>query len=180
MSIDLLVKTLPKTSSELRSMIWYDSVRHTILMDDVLEVQLRILMRTIFSSNWDKTSDFGQTIHNHQNWVVSLIEVGSPEIKSILTSSHFQLGIDKGWSKPAFMWTAFMRQQLSQRATKAAVSFFHLCPLSKGFRSGYILLLPGWIDSLDEWASDKIWSRSSRFFGTTNWSLNHRILFSST
>jgi hypothetical protein len=49
-----------------------------------------------------------------------------------------------------------------------------------GFRSWYILLLPGWMDSFERCASSMIWFFSSRFFGTTNRCWNQSYPLSST
>ena len=88
--------------------------------------------------------------------------------------------MDSGWSNPAgFIWIALTRQQLSHLATYAAISFFIFVHQNQVFKSWYILLLPEWMDSLEEWASSKIWFLSSLSFGTTSRSLNHRTPFSS-
>jgi hypothetical protein len=107
--------------------------------------------------------------------------IGSLVIKSILISSHFHLGTDNDCNRPAgFMWIALTLQQLSHLATYDAISFFIFVPQNFGFRSQYILLLLGWIDSLDWWASSKIFVWSSWSFGTTRSSSNHNIPLSSS
>ena len=124
--------------------------------------------------NRDKMCRFSQAVNNYhmESWPFSV--VGSPTIKSILMSSHFQLGIDSGWSSPAdFKWIALIRQQLSHQATNAVISFFIFVHQKHVFRSWYILLLPGWMDKLEECASSRIWFLNSLSFGTTSRSLNH-------
>ena len=66
------------------------------MMDNVLEVQLRILMWMVISSNWNKTSNLGQTVYNHPDRVITLDRSWEFNMKSMLTSSHFHPGIDKG------------------------------------------------------------------------------------
>ena len=114
-----------------------------------------------------------------ESWPFSV--VGSPTIKSILMSSYFQLGIDSGWSSPTgFKWMVVTRQQLSHLATNAAISFFIFVHQKHVFWSWYILLLPGWMDKLEECASSRIWFLNSLSFGTTSRSLNHNTPLSSS
>jgi hypothetical protein len=50
-----------------------------------------------------------------------------PKMKSILMSSHFHVGIDKGWSTPAdFKWLAFILWQVPHSDTYFAMSTFIL------------------------------------------------------
>jgi hypothetical protein len=69
---------------------------------------------------------------------------GKPTMKSILISSHFHMGIDNGWSTPAyFKWLAFIRWQVSHSSTYLAMSTFMFDHQKFCFKSWYILVLPG-------------------------------------
>jgi hypothetical protein len=106
--------------------------------------------------------------------------IGSPILKSILISSHFHLCIDNDCNKLAgFMWIALTLQQLSLLATYTTISFI-LVHQNFDFRSQYILLLLGWIDSLDRWASSKILVLSSWSLGTTRRLSNQNTPLSSS
>jgi hypothetical protein len=105
---------------------------------------------------------------------------GNPKIKSILMSSHFQLGIFKVWRGPAdHRWSSFTLWQVSHVVTYLAISFFILVHQNLFWRPCYILLLLGWIEYLDKWASSNIFLRRVWSFGTTRWFLNHKIPLSS-
>lgn len=99
---------------------------------------------------------------------------GNPTMKSMLISSHFHSGMFKGWRVPAGLrWLALTLRQISHSDTYLAISLFILVHQNCCLRSWYILLLPGWIDSREEWASSRICFLSSKSFGTTSRVLNH-------
>jgi hypothetical protein len=61
---------------------------------------------------------------------------GKPTMKSILMSSHFHEGIDKGWSTPAdFKWLSFILWQVSHSDTYFAMSTFILDHQKFSFKS---------------------------------------------
>jgi hypothetical protein len=61
---------------------------------------------------------------------------GKCTIKSILMSSHFHIGIDKGWSTPAdYKWLAFILLQVSHSDTYFAMSTFILDHQNFSFKS---------------------------------------------
>jgi hypothetical protein len=100
--------------------------------------------------------------------------LGKPTIKSILISSHFQEGIDRGWRIPVvFKWLALTLWQTSHSETYLAISRFIRVQQKFCFRSWYIFVLPGCIENLDRWASSNICLRSLWSLGTTIRSLNH-------
>src|SRR5438105_14486761 len=84
-------------------------------------------------------------------------------------SSHFHDGIAKGCNLPADLrWSALTRRQMSLSDTYLAISRFIRVHQNLGFKSWYILVLPGCIENLDWWASSRIYLRSSRSLGTTS------------
>ena len=100
---------------------------------------------------------------------------GNPTMKSILISSHFHEGISKGWSIPAGLrWLALTLRQISHSDTYLATSRFILVHQNRCLRSWYILVLPGWMEYLERWASSRICFRSSKSLGTTSRFLNHK------
>jgi hypothetical protein len=106
--------------------------------------------------------------------------LGSPTIKSILISSHYQDGTGEGCNSLAdFRWTALTRWHVTHLATYYAISIFIFVHQNICFRSWYILLLPGWIENLDKCASSRICCHNSGTFGTTRWFLNQRTPLSS-
>jgi hypothetical protein len=63
---------------------------------------------------------------------------GKPTMKAILMTSHYHMGIDKGWSTPAdFKWLAFIRWQVSHSTTYLAISTFILDHQKFRFKSWY-------------------------------------------
>jgi hypothetical protein len=62
---------------------------------------------------------------------------------------------------------------VSHSDTYLAISRFILIHQKFFFKSLYILLVPGWIEYREQWASSMILRRSSKSFGTTRRSLNH-------
>jgi hypothetical protein len=55
--------------------------------------------------------------------------LGMPEIKSMVMSSYFQVGMGKGWRVSANLrCLAFTLQQTSHSATNLAMSFFQTFP----------------------------------------------------
>lgn len=93
----------------------------------------------------------------------------NPTIKSMPISSHFQLGIGKGWSKLADgSWQPLILLHVSHLTVYSAISFFIHFHQKLYFKSWYILLLPGWIENLERWASSMILFRNSWSLGTNN------------
>src|SRR5688572_14093766 len=69
---------------------------------------------------------------------------GSPVTKSMPISSHFHSGTGRGCSRPTGFWcSAFVRWQVSHRATYCAISFFIPLHQYLALRSRYILVVPG-------------------------------------
>src|SRR6266540_867522 len=66
-----------------------------------------------------------------------------------------------------------MHWHTSHSAIYLAISRFILVHQNLCFRSSYILVLLGWIENLERWASSKICFLNSRFLGTTSLFLNH-------
>src|SRR6266540_3695140 len=62
---------------------------------------------------------------------------------------------------------------MSHSAMYLAISLFILVHQNFFFKSWYILLLLGWIENLERWASSKICFINSRFLGITILFLNH-------
>ena len=78
----------------------------------------------------------------------------------------------KGCKYPGVrIWSALTLPQVSHPATCRVMSCFMLDHQYKWHRSWYILLLPGWIDSFEWWASLKIFLLISLLNGTTSLSL---------
>jgi hypothetical protein len=100
---------------------------------------------------------------------------GKPTMKSIHMFSHFHLGILKGCRFLAGLkWLALTRRQVSHSDTYFAISRFILVHQKFFFKSWYILLVPRWIEYREQWASSMILQWSSKSFGATRQSLNHR------
>jgi hypothetical protein len=89
--------------------------------------------------------------------------------------SHFHLGMLKGCRFPTGLkWSALIFWQVSHSDTYFAISRFILIHQKFFFKSWYILLVPRWIEYREQWTSSMILRRSSKSFGTTRRSLNHR------
>jgi hypothetical protein len=100
---------------------------------------------------------------------------GKPTMNSIQMFSHFHSGILKGCRFLAGLkWSALILRQVSHSDTYLAISHFILVHQKFFFKSWYILLVPGWIEYREQWASSMILRRSSKSFRTTRRSLNHR------
>jgi hypothetical protein len=98
-----------------------------------------------------------------------------PTMKSMQMFSHFYSRILKGCRFPAGLkWSAFIFWQVSYSDTYFAISHFILVHQKFFFKSWYILLVSGWIEYCEQWASFMILWWSSKSFGTTRRSLNHR------
>jgi hypothetical protein len=53
----------------------------------------------------NEMSGFGESIYDHPNRTFFQAVRGKPTMKSIVMSSHFHMGIDRGWITPAdFKW----------------------------------------------------------------------------
>jgi hypothetical protein len=89
--------------------------------------------------------------------------------------SHFHSGMLKGCRFPAGLkWLALTLWHMSHSDTYFTISLFILVHQKLFFKSWYILLVPGWIVYLEQWASCMILRWSLKFFRTTRRSLNHR------
>jgi hypothetical protein len=67
----------------------------------MVHVQLCILLYGVSGVHGDEVSGLGESIHNYPMESFFLGVKGKPTMKSILISSHFHIGIDRGWSTPA-------------------------------------------------------------------------------
>jgi hypothetical protein len=86
--------------------------------------------------NCNEMGSLGEPVHDNPNESFFLVVRGKPTIKSILISSYFHTGIDKGWSTPAdFKWLAFILWQVSHSDTYLAISTFILDHQKFSFKS---------------------------------------------
>jgi hypothetical protein len=100
---------------------------------------------------------------------------GKPTMKSIQIFSHFHSGMLKGCRFPGGLrWSTLTLWHVSHSDTYFAISRFIRVHQKFFFKSWYILLVPGWIEYCEQCASSMILRRSSKSFGTTRRSLNHR------
>jgi hypothetical protein len=100
---------------------------------------------------------------------------GKPTMKSIQMFSHFHSRMLQGCRfLVGLEWSALTLRNVSHSDTYFAISLFILIHGKLFFKSWYILLVPGWIEYLEQWAASMILQRSSTFFETTRWCLNHR------
>jgi hypothetical protein len=89
--------------------------------------------------------------------------------------SHFHSGMLKGCRfSVGLKWSVLILWQVSHSNTYFAISHFILVHQKFFFKSWYILLVPGWIEYREQWASSMILRQSSKSFRTTRRSLNHR------
>jgi hypothetical protein len=89
--------------------------------------------------------------------------------------SYFHFGMLKWCRFPAGLkWSALTLQHVSHSDIYFAISLFILVHQKLFFKSWYILLVYGWIEYLEQWASSMILRWSSKFFRTMRRSLNHR------
>jgi hypothetical protein len=147
---------------------------------DSVNVQLCILLSLISGVYWRKCATFvsRSTITQIESWWREVL--GRPTMKSMLMSSHFHESIDRGCKALAdFKWLAFILWQVSHSDTYWAISLFILVHQYKGFKSWYILVLPGCMENLERWVSSKIFFLRSLFLGNTNVLSNHNIPFPS-
>jgi hypothetical protein len=101
---------------------------------------------------------------------------GNLTMKSILISSHFHSGIFKGCSSPAGLWcSAFTLWQVSHNNTYSAMAHFIPYHQYWVFKSLYILVLPGWIEYAESWASRSMSSLRCFQLGTHSHFPNHRV-----
>jgi hypothetical protein len=97
-----------------------------------------------------------------------------PTMKSMQMFSHFHSGMLKGCRFLAGLrWSALTLRHVSHLDTYFAISCFIRVHQKFFFKSWYILLAPGWIEYLEQWASFMILRWSSKSLGTTSRSLNH-------
>jgi hypothetical protein len=107
-------------------------------------------------------------LYPHEVW-------GKPTMKSMQMFSHFHSGILKGCRfSPGLKWSALILWQVSHSNTYLDISCFILIHQKFFLRSWYILLVPGWIEYHEQWASSMILRWSSKSFRTMRWSLNYR------
>jgi hypothetical protein len=100
---------------------------------------------------------------------------GKSTIKSIHMFSHFHSGMLKGCRFSAGLrWSALTLQHVSHSDTYFAISLFILVHQKLFFKFWYILLVSGWIEYWEQWASFMILWWSLRSFRTTRRPLNHR------
>jgi hypothetical protein len=105
---------------------------------------------------------------------------GKPTMKSIQMFFHFHSGMLKGYRFPAGLkWSALTLRHVSHSDTYFTISLFILVHQKLFFKFWYILLVPGWIEYLEQWVSSMILRWTSKFFGTTRRFLNHRTLLAS-
>jgi hypothetical protein len=98
-----------------------------------------------------------------------------PTMKYIHMFSHFHMGMLKGCRfSVGLKWPALTLQQVSHFDTYFTISCFILIHQKFFFKSWYILLVLGWIEYCEKWASSLILQRSSKSIETTRQSLNHR------
>jgi hypothetical protein len=110
-------------------------------------------------------------IESYSAWVR-----GNPTIKSILISSHFHSGIFKGCSSPVGLWcSAFTLWQVSHNDTYSTMSRFIPYHQYRVFKSLYILVLPGWIEYAESWASQSMSSLRCFRLGTHIRFSNHKV-----
>jgi hypothetical protein len=89
--------------------------------------------------------------------------------------SHFHSGMLKGCRFLAGLkWSALTLRHVSHFDTYFVISLFILVHQKLFFKSWCILLVPWWIEYLEQWASSMIMWWSSKFLGTIRRSLNHR------
>jgi hypothetical protein len=101
-------------------------------------------------------------------------------MKSIPISSHFHSGIFSGYSNLAGLWCSAMTLwHVSHNNTYSAISHFIPCHQYLVFRCWYILVLPGWIEYAELWASQRICSRIGLGLGTHIRFPNHKVPWSS-
>jgi hypothetical protein len=105
---------------------------------------------------------------------------GKPTMKSMQMFSHFHSGMLKGCRfLVGLTWSALTLRHMSHSDTYFVISRFIRVHQKLFFKSWYILLVPGWIEYCKQWASSMILRWSSKSFGTTRRSLNHRTPSSS-
>ena len=124
---------------------------------------------------WNKVSCFCDSIDDNPNRIMMCEVLGKPTMISILMSSHLQDGIGRDWRVSAtFKWLVFTLRHVSLSALYLEISLFIQVHQKFCQRSWYILVLPGWIGSLERCALSRICFRSSWFLGTTKRLSNHR------
>jgi hypothetical protein len=105
---------------------------------------------------------------------------GKPTMKSMQMFSHFHLGMLKGSRFPTGLkWSALTLQHVSHSDIYFSISRFILVHHKFFFKSWYILLVPGWIEYREQWASSMILRWSSKSFRITRRPLNHKTLSTS-
>jgi hypothetical protein len=100
---------------------------------------------------------------------------GKPTMKSMHMFSHFHSRMLKGCGFLAGpKWLTLTLRHVSHSNTYFTISLFILVHQKLFLKSWYILLVPRWIEYLEQWASCIILWQSLKFFGTMRRSLNHR------
>jgi hypothetical protein len=78
---------------------------------------------------------------------------GRPIMKSMQMSSHFHSRTLKGCRFPTVLrWSALTLRQVSHSTTYFTIFHFILVHQNFFFKSWYILLVPRWIEYLEQWA----------------------------
>jgi hypothetical protein len=170
------VKFLPELGRELWASIRHNFLRCSMQAHYLGHIQLYQFSSWIGCLDWNEWATFINRstmiqIELYPAWVR-----GNPTMKSILISSHFHSGIFKGCSNPAGLWcSTFTLWQVSQRDTYSTMSLFIPYHQYRVFKSLYILVLPGWIEYVESWASRRISSLRCFRLGTHIRFPNHRV-----
>jgi hypothetical protein len=99
------------------------------------------------SFHWDEMGYLGEAIYYYQIESFPFCVRGSSVTKSMPISSHFHSGTGRGCNRPAGFWcSAFVRWQVSHRATYCAIFFFIPLHQYLVLRSRYILVVPRWME----------------------------------
>jgi hypothetical protein len=137
-----------------------------MIADNVWHVELGILSGHVCGGYGYKVSWLSQVIHNDPYRVASTWGARQP---------HNEVYADVFPYSASLKWSAMTLRHVSHSDTYFTISLFNLIHQKLFFNSWYILLVSGWIEYLQQWASSMILRRSLKFFGTTRRSLNHRI-----
>jgi hypothetical protein len=114
-------------------------------------------------------SNLGQSIQDYPDRVITTM-------KSIPISSHSHSGILNGCSNPAGLCcSALTLWHVSHNYMYSAISRFMSCYQYLVSRSWYILVLPGWIEYAESWASQRISSQIGLRLGTHIHFPNHKV-----
>jgi hypothetical protein len=105
---------------------------------------------------------------------------GNPTMKSVPISYHFHSGIFNGCNNPVGLWcSALTLWHVSYNDTYFVISLSMPYHQYLVFRSWYILVLLGWIEYAEPWASRRISSRIDLRLGTHIRFPHHKVPWSS-